>query len=181
MTLYLVPLPADSNSCVITRSEVVTVREITRWQNKSQNGGSIFYYVFRLLVSLVGVSNSLFPVYCYRWQRPDHTQRSKLWVLSYFLRKPAKLTTCTCGRDLRLHAGNMEYRNLSRCKNRWVLQDASSCRQGTSVTRKGLFVRLLCVLLAAADLLQPSVSMRGFTPPYPPYLIKERSLSTQQF
>jgi hypothetical protein len=48
----LVPLPAHSNSCVITRSEVVTVREITRWQNKSQNGGTKFYYMFRLLVSL---------------------------------------------------------------------------------------------------------------------------------
>jgi hypothetical protein len=38
----------------------------------------------------------------------------------------------------------------------------------------------VCVLLAAADLLEPSVRMRGFTPPYPPYLTKER-LSTQEF
>ena len=45
------PLPAHSNRCVITRSEVVTVRELTKWQNKSQNGSTNFYYVFRLLVS----------------------------------------------------------------------------------------------------------------------------------
>jgi len=45
------PLRADSNSFVITWTEVVTVREITRWQNKSQNGGTKFYCVFRLLVS----------------------------------------------------------------------------------------------------------------------------------
>jgi hypothetical protein len=41
----------------------------------------------------------------------------------YFLHNPAKLIKC--GRDLRLHAGTVEYRNRKRCINRCVLRDAS--------------------------------------------------------
>jgi hypothetical protein len=92
-------------------------------------------------------SKPLFPVYCYRQQRPDRTQRSKLRILylSHFRRNLAKLITC----DLRLHAGTVEYRNRSCCVNRWFLRYASLCRQGSVVTRTYLSVRLLCLCLPA--------------------------------
>jgi hypothetical protein len=184
VTPSLVPLRAVTNSCVITRSEVVTVLKITRWQNKSQNGGTKFCYVFRLLVSLEFkpiISCVLSPS---TKARPYPKYQVVNSVFRLFSSQTCEIklhaaVTCGCTQaPWSIESNPLAMCELVNCAGCVVMPARSCCHRQMSVC---LSVYSLCVLLAAADILQPSQWMRGFTPPYPPYLTKGRYLSTQEF